>query len=118
MSFRYSSADHARTVRVRTLPSELTASANLATLSPLGASTKMTRSLSRMLMPVNAERGQRVQVCCRMIADEVDGPGADEHEQRDLRDDGGADHDVAPFYLLRDFRGAAKGNSSGSIALL
>jgi hypothetical protein len=46
MSFLYSSADHARTVRVRTFPSELTASANLATLSPLGASTKMTRSLS------------------------------------------------------------------------
>src|SRR5262249_45578692 len=46
MSFLYSSADHARTVRVRTFPSELTASANLATLSPFGASTKMTRSLS------------------------------------------------------------------------
>ena len=43
MSFRYSSADHARTVRVRTLPNELTASANLVTLSPLGASTKMMR---------------------------------------------------------------------------
>ena len=69
-------------------------------------------------MPVNAERGQRVQVCCRMIADEVDGPGADEHEQSDHRDDGSADHDVAPFYFLWDFRGAAKGNSSGSIALL
>jgi hypothetical protein len=39
MSFLYSSADHARTVRVRTFPSELIASANLATLSPLGAST-------------------------------------------------------------------------------
>jgi hypothetical protein len=38
-----------------------------------------------------------VQVCCRMIADEVDGPGADEHERSDHRDDGGADHDVAPF---------------------
>jgi hypothetical protein len=46
---------------------------------------------------IRAEWGQRVQVCCRMIADEVDGPGADEHEPSDHRDDGGADHDVAPF---------------------
>ena len=30
-----------------------------------------------------------------MIADEVDGPSADEHERSDHRDDGGADHDVA-----------------------
>jgi hypothetical protein len=33
----YSSADHAQAVRVRTLPSEPSASANLATLSPFGA---------------------------------------------------------------------------------
>src|SRR5450830_397961 len=47
--FRYSSADHARAVRVRTLPNELSASANLATLSPFGVSTKTTRSLSPLV---------------------------------------------------------------------
>ena len=73
-----------------------------------GATTRMAMNSKRrqktgvvegpvLLIPVNAERGQRVQVCCRMIADEVDGPRTYEHERSDHRDDGGADHDLAPF---------------------
>ena len=46
MSFIYSSNGQTRQVRVRTLPSEPSASANFATLSPFGVSTKTTRSLS------------------------------------------------------------------------
>jgi hypothetical protein len=34
-----------------------------------------------------------------MIADQVDGPGTDEDERRDHGDDGGADHNLAPFIL-------------------
>jgi len=59
-------------------------------------------TVRRLLNPlwsvnIRAEWGQRVQVCCRMIADEVDGPRTDEHERSYHGDDGGVDHDVAPF---------------------
>jgi hypothetical protein len=62
-----------------------------------------------LLLPVNvrAERGQRVQACLRMIADQVDGPGADEDERCDHGDEGGADHNVSPFI----FSGRAQSSS-------
>ena len=50
-----------------------------------------------LLIPVNAERSQRVEVRRRMITDDVDRPGADQDERCNHRNDGGADHDVAPF---------------------
>jgi hypothetical protein len=43
--FMNSASVHARPVRVCTLPAEPSANANLAILSPFGASTKRTRSL-------------------------------------------------------------------------
>jgi GTP cyclohydrolase I len=62
----------------------------------------------RRVSHIRAEWGQRVQVCCRMIADEVDGPRADEHERSDHRDNGGAHHDAAPFISSGISPGAAK----------
>jgi hypothetical protein len=46
ISLRNSDSGQALTVRVRTFPSELIASANLATLSPFGVSTMRRRSSS------------------------------------------------------------------------
>src|SRR5262245_35689637 len=46
ISLRNSDSGQARTVRVRTFPSEPSASANFATLSPLGVSTMRRRSSS------------------------------------------------------------------------
>src|SRR6266851_3354909 len=52
ISLVHSGSAQARTVRVRTLPSEAVASANLATLSPLGASAIRRRSLSPEVMKI------------------------------------------------------------------
>jgi hypothetical protein len=77
-------------------------------MSAFGGKADITKS-DPLLLPINirAEWGQRVQVCCRMIADEVDGPRTDEHDRSDHRDDGGADHSVAPFISAGISPGAA-----------
>lgn len=50
-----------------------------------------------------AQRGQRIEVSRRMVAHEVGSPHAEENERRGDRNDGGTDHDGAPFIFARGF---------------
>jgi hypothetical protein len=42
-----------------------------------------------------------------MVADKIDGPRTKENERRRDRDNRSADHDGAPFIIVRGFPGAA-----------